>query len=1384
MSEECHLCGAEAETTLGDGAVCGDCYDTFASDGANSGTGADSEDANPTPDADESPSPSEDDAGDERLPGEAALEDAIRWFHAQLDRTIDDHVGECDHLDCDGEECSRPETAREYWEDVRGFDPETVDAKLFGWCPPDARDQLLDHLLGCGHDREAILGTGLFTDDLRLLWRGQYTAPYFNEGGDVVYAIGRETAPFPDAESHPEDFLSGKYAKPAHTKEFVDVDEPIYGFETLEDGEPVLITEGILDAAKAHEAGYPCISPVTTSFKDAAFARLITLLEEYDVPRIHIVQDTERPTSDVVEDGEGWDALTVEQFGDGVKGAARTAGPLVSEGFDVRIAELPAPGLDKVDLDDYLTEWGDTLAPLLAGAKPAEAHPAYDQRQLAVEQAREEAEAAEKRGTDGDSALFDLDLVDVAPVSEGYRGKNPLGHHGNSENYYVVLDGGEVAYEFKYKVAYNALTHLLCKAGERRADSPSGPLDDSELLAAWVQAKRDGHLASDDPIPHAALQHFAVDRGLCDRDDLGDGWRIPRQAYNDALDALEDEHGVNPGRPPVSDEGSGRQYPIVECEPPEDDREEFDPETHWPRLQERAQEWADDGGVTVFGDDAGTGKTTNAALGVEALDEPHVLLFDKHPKAREFVTDDTTPDGYIHLKGAEQKREPHCMDADHAGDDHDCPEHGASVNCPSMCPVYDLPEDDEFRQLFDDVVNEVGPVEAHLLLDPHDGDECVYLEQFEAVRHADRIAGVHEYLTLSTVTEGRHTIVDEKPRSLRSDRGLSVREITRAANDLSDRAGPQDAETRTLANFGAFARDLVDVLIGSSEAPDTLAGLDAPDVVWDTYEAFDEAAGHYMERVEPEEDWQLAEALARAKVRYNETIISRIRNDEWDGTPLCFDALIAAAAEAGLNDEQAAKAIATPMTLDDCPRCGSHTDHDNGRRVCTECGWDEAGDTITTPETEQSRVSVGIEGEEERRLVYRSLPLASSLPDDVLVLDATVTPGRIDTLFNGEGDGDVSIEGETAYAPNLHLVELLDGQFHFRTIKRSDRLQKRIQTAIDHAGRIHEKPLYILRKDLQAFFEFPDNGEVMYYHAVRGMNKDECDAVMCIGAPHPDVEDLEREAELLAAHRDDVRVGGEEYSTRRDEATGELAANPPVYRKLNYEDDAGRGRAVPTKAYSGLVGDLFREAREKEFVQAIHRIRPLLADETKHAYILSNVPTSLPVDEVAALDELTAPLGAFFPVPEGAVRLLEYVRDLEEGNAPDGFRPEQLVERDGDGNVAFKKREFTRLAHLNGEDVTHRQVNNWVNALEEVGLLRAGEYEHRAGVPYAADLDTLKSALSVLSSNTGFKVAAVRRFRALAARSDGSLRWLRWARDVLGLTGEVSSLDPPPTTGG
>jgi hypothetical protein len=272
------------------------------------------------------------------------------------------------------------------------------------------------------------------------------------------------------------------------------------------------------------------------------------------------------------------------------------------------------------------------------------------------------------------------------------------------------------------------------------------------------------------------------------------------------------------------------------------------------------------------------------------------------------------------------------------------------------------------------------------------------------------------------------------------------------------------------------------------------------------------------------------------------------------------------------------------------------------------------------------------------------------------------------------------------------------------------------------------------------------------------------------------MDDLRDDAELLAMDRDHLRAGGDEHSTRRD------APNPPVYRKLYYRDDDGRGRAIPTKHYTGLTGARFREEREDELEQVVHRLRPVLAEEMKFVYMVTNVPTDVPIDELATFEELADPLRATLPVPDGALSLLEHVYAALEGDGPDGFRAETLVDVTtvgGETRAEFNKRVVHRLSGYYGMNVTYRTVSEWVNSLEEVGLLDAGEYAFRSGVGYSVSLATLKSALQILSGNTGFKVVARRLFRRKLAEATPATEWLRWAREELNLVALPGDRDPP-----
>jgi hypothetical protein len=166
-------------------------------------------------------------------------------------------------------------------------------------------------------------------------------------------------------------------------------------------------------------------------------------------------------------------------------------------------------------------------------------------------------------GSTSRNPLYQFRLTDVAPVSNGYRGPNPLGHTGDSRDYFVVLDD-EIAFDHKRKTAYNFLTYLAVEAGVRPVEHPNGSFSDAELLDVFIHAKRRGHLPDDAPAPLRVVKAAAFDLGIVTRDDLTEktihtsngettlNAALPDAAYNQTVTQFESEYRVSPGRDPIT----------------------------------------------------------------------------------------------------------------------------------------------------------------------------------------------------------------------------------------------------------------------------------------------------------------------------------------------------------------------------------------------------------------------------------------------------------------------------------------------------------------------------------------------------------------------------------------------------------------------------------------------------------------------------------------------------------------------------------------------------------------------------------------------------------------------------------------------------------------
>ncbi|TKX60765.1 DUF87 domain-containing protein [Halorubrum sp. ASP1] len=122
--------------------------------------------------------------------------------------------------------------------------------------------------------------------------------------------------------------------------------------------------------------------------------------------------------------------------------------------------------------------------------------------------------------TGSHNPLWNLDLRDLG-LTPGSRGKNPFGHFGESENYFVVIDD-ETAYCHKREALYNFQHFALCDMGKRDPkDSASGQnLDDLEYLHLWTYARQNNLVPEHTPIPLKGLVGYAIEHDYCEPEDL------------------------------------------------------------------------------------------------------------------------------------------------------------------------------------------------------------------------------------------------------------------------------------------------------------------------------------------------------------------------------------------------------------------------------------------------------------------------------------------------------------------------------------------------------------------------------------------------------------------------------------------------------------------------------------------------------------------------------------------------------------------------------------------------------------------------------------------------------------------------------------------------
>lgn len=785
---------------------------------------------------------------------------------------------------------------------------------------------------------------------------------------------------------------------------------------------------------------------------------------------------------------------------------------------------------------------------------------------------------------------------------------------------------------------------------------------------------------------------------------------------------------------------------VTKCDAPHYETTLIDKEKRWREITDRYSQWLVQDGLVVWADDPGLGKTTSAALGAVANDRRHVVYLPKHENCQEFVDDNNKPNDYYHLKGARQPREECCMRAKVASGW--CQNHGN--DSASMCPVYDLPEHHSTRQHYEALEKKLGGQQAHRELELTDkgwhGEKCEWQRQFETLEDCERVVTVQNYLPLPFFDSFEDHIVDDLQSLPTEESELDAEAMMDAASILIS----VDEETikELTTPVGEFVSRLATAIENGDTALEDLKPPDLPSTRW------------VQRRLGPNSD-VIAESLAWVKYAYSQKVRGQLVEDPEVRAPYSLDPILAAMIDAGFPATSVRQAIRVPSSRQ-CPRDRSHpVDITGGTVQCEECGWSETKDSRVPPDAEQARAKAFIKEKEDRRvLCYEELSHPTDLPParSTLILDATPTAEIYELAFDV---AHVTVCGNEMVQMNATVTQILDGQYHRSTITDEtpvgDRRRAKIQCAIDRVCAQHQEVIIAGHQNAKDYFSVPPNAEWIDYHASRGLDRPDADALIAIGAPHPNVPALCRTGELLSIERD-ISERDEKLFVQAAECEDEIRETE--VRPYLYDSGDGNGIEVETKSYPGFLGQLFEDQREKELIQILHRVRPIIADETKDIYLLTNVPLQVPVDVLTTLNELSRQESSPVGITRGAENLLRTVVEAactrpESKNLSSEFSisPSVLTATNSDFKALLDESDF--------DSVTGQSIRNYIQELSELGLVcESDDYIQRVGRTYTVDLATSKRALLLLSNNTTLELHERQWLRSCADRANGSPTWV------------------------
>ena len=180
------------------------------------------------------------------------------------------------------------------------------------------------------------------------------------------------------------------------------------------------------------------------------------------------------------------------------------------------------------------------------------------EREAAMVKANRPTRKHDNANVNNRSRLYELEIGDIINIPDDDRRHSSAFHDSHTGANSSVSKG--LHHCWRHYVTHNAVQAIAvemglyscAEAGTPHKGSKAGPStidyqDGETMMKIWTYAKENGYIPKDDPMPAVVLTHLACVFNVCKKDEIIDGWKLPKGCYKQVLDEFK-KAGIETGR--------------------------------------------------------------------------------------------------------------------------------------------------------------------------------------------------------------------------------------------------------------------------------------------------------------------------------------------------------------------------------------------------------------------------------------------------------------------------------------------------------------------------------------------------------------------------------------------------------------------------------------------------------------------------------------------------------------------------------------------------------------------------------------------------------------------------------------------------------------------